>query len=74
MIKGRVKKKGFLSLWVLTPPPQKVLDTRPLFENFLKKMFFPFEKSKILRKVFKKEVPQGGVPPIYEKFLWSRIA
>ena len=30
------------------------MDTEPLFENFLKKKNFPFEKSKTLRKIFKK--------------------
>ena len=55
-----LKKSDFYHFGSCPPPPYKVkkkfyfLDTRPLFENFLKKMFFPFEKSKTLRKIFKK--------------------
>jgi len=49
------KKKWYLSLWVLTPPLESdkiffnfFLDTRQLFENFLKKMIFsPLKSQKI---------------------------
>ena len=49
-IREGLKKE--VSLWVLTPPPLEsdkkfsiFLDNRPLFENFLEKMFFKSDKN-----------------------------
>ena len=64
LIKGRVQKKVIFITLGLDPPPLEsdtffsifFLDTRPLFENFLKKMIFsPLKSQKHLEKFSKKE-------------------
>ena len=61
--KIKIKKVIFLTLGPDPPPPRKwwkfflfFLDTRPLFENFLKKKFFsPLKSQKHLEKFSKKD-------------------
>ena len=61
--KIKIKKVIFLPLGPGPPPPRKwwkfflfFLDTRPLFENFLKKKFFsPLKSQKHLEKFSKKD-------------------